>query len=116
MLSDMKGAEGLCVALRECAGPAQSSYLCISAADVLIPCHNKTTRPAKATNTRNLVLVRKCITARDGGSLDFADFHVTPPLGSSIVIVDGTDTVLAVRVTARSPVRDVEDQFDGSIM
>ena len=50
-----------------------------------MPCHNSTTRPARATKTRKRVLVRKWTTALDGGNRALADFHVTPPLGSSIV-------------------------------
>lgn len=50
----------------------------------MIPLHSSIINPANATATRNLVLVRKTIKARHGGSLDCADFQVVP-LGSNIV-------------------------------
>lgn len=58
---------------------------CISAAEVLIPRHNNTTTPERATKRRNRVRVRKLNIALEGGSRALADFQVTPPLGRSIV-------------------------------
>jgi hypothetical protein len=43
-------------------------------------------RPVRATATRNRVRVKNIKTAFHGGSLDLADFQVTPPLGSSIAV------------------------------
>jgi hypothetical protein len=60
------------------------SYLCISDADVLTPLHSSTTRPTNATDSKKRVRVRTTHIALTGGSLAFADFHVTPPLGSNI--------------------------------
>ncbi len=61
------------------------SYFDICCVDTLSPRHNKIIRPASATATSNLVLVRNIIIAFHGGNLDLADFQVTPPLGRSIV-------------------------------
>lgn len=60
------------------------SHLCISDADVLSPLQSSSTRPTSATDTRKRVRVTTTHIALKGGSLAFADFHVTPPLGSSI--------------------------------
>lgn len=43
--------------------------------------------PVIAMNSRNLVRVRKFHIAREGGNRDLADFQVTPPLGSNMVLV-----------------------------
>jgi len=62
----------------------RTTYFCISAADLLIPRHSRIIRPVTATEMRNRGRVRRTTTALHGGNLAFADFHVTPPLGSSI--------------------------------
>jgi hypothetical protein len=62
----------------------EGSHLCISDADVLNPLQSSSTRPTSATDTRKRVRVRTTHIALKGGSLAFADFHVTPPLGRSI--------------------------------
>lgn len=70
-----------------CASPDSSTHLCISPAVPLSPFHIKITMPVMAMNSRNLVRVRKFHIAREGGSRDLADFQVTPPLGSNMVLV-----------------------------
>lgn len=50
-----------------------------------MPRHSRIIRPVTATDTRKRGRVSKTTTARHGGNLARADFHVTPPLGSSIV-------------------------------
>lgn len=62
-----------------------SAYLCISDADLLIPLHNRISKPAIATDTKKRVLVTSTRIALHGGNLALADFHVTPPLGRSIL-------------------------------
>jgi hypothetical protein len=62
----------------------QLSHFDISLVDTMIPLHSSIINPVNATATRNLVLVKKTISARHGGSLDCADFQVVP-LGSNIV-------------------------------
>ena len=64
---------------------SESTYLCISDAEELIPRHSSSMVPASATNTRNLVLVRKTHIALEGGSDDLADFQLMPPLGMIIL-------------------------------
>ena len=59
--------------------------LCISDAELLIPLHINMINPVSATANRNRVLISRCRNALDGGNRAFADFHVTPPFGSSIV-------------------------------
>lgn len=59
--------------------------LCISDAELLIPPHIKIMSPVNATAKRKRVLVIRCSIALEGGSRFLADFHVTPPLGRSIV-------------------------------
>lgn len=56
-------------------------------ADKLKPLHSNTTKPVNATEIRNRGRVRKTRRALHGGNLDLADFHVTPPFGSSMVWV-----------------------------
>ena len=60
------------------------TYLDRSFVDTLIPLHNKIINAVNATAASNLALVRYRINALHGGNLAFADFHVTPPLGSNI--------------------------------
>lgn len=52
--------------------------------DTLMPLHNNIINPVNTTAARNLAFVRYTMNALHGGSLAFADFHVTPPLGSNI--------------------------------
>lgn len=59
--------------------------LCISVADVLMPRHKSSMTPATATQSKNLVLVRKAHTALVGGRLALATFQLMPPLGRSMV-------------------------------
>jgi hypothetical protein len=61
------------------------AYSAIWLVDTLIPLHNSTMRPVNAIETRNLVRVKKSRTALHGGRRALADFHVTPPLGKSIL-------------------------------
>lgn len=58
--------------------------LCISDADVLMPRHRSSTTPARATHSKNLVLVKKAHTALVGGRLFLATFQLMPPFGRSI--------------------------------
>jgi hypothetical protein len=44
------------------------AYFCISDAEVLTPLHNRSTKPANATLSRNRVRVRKTHIARVGGN------------------------------------------------
>lgn len=62
-----------------------TTHLCISDADLLIPLHNKINNPTIAIDTKKRVLVTSTKTALHGGSLALADFHVTPPLGRSMI-------------------------------
>ena len=61
------------------------AYSAIWLVETLIPLHNSTMRPVNAIETRNLVRVKKSSTALHGGRRALADFHVTPPLGKSIL-------------------------------
>lgn len=63
------------------------AYSAIWLVDTLIPLHNSTMRPVNAIETRNLVRVKKSRTALHGGRRALADFHVTPPLGKSILFL-----------------------------
>lgn len=63
-----------------------ATYFDISRVDTVIPLHNKTIRPVRATATRNRVRVKNIKMAFHGGSLDLADFQFTPPLGSNMVM------------------------------
>ena len=63
------------------------TYFDISRVDTVIPLHNKTMRPVRATATRNRVRVKNINTAFQGGNLALADFQLTPPLGSSMMVV-----------------------------
>lgn len=63
-----------------------STYFDISRVDTVMPLHNKTMRPVRATATRNRVRVKNIKMAFHGGSLDLADFQFTPPLGSNIAV------------------------------
>jgi hypothetical protein len=47
--------------------------------------HVNNTIPSSATQSRNRVLVTKTHTALEGGNPPLADFHVTPPLGRSMM-------------------------------
>ncbi|CAG8953122.1 hypothetical protein HYFRA_00003320 [Hymenoscyphus fraxineus] len=62
----------------------EGADLCISDADVLTPLHNNNMTPVRATHSRNRVRVINTHIALVGGSCAFADFHVTPPLGSNM--------------------------------
>ena len=62
----------------------REDYFDISFVDTIIPLHSSMISPVNATATRNRVLVKKTIRARQGGNLDFADFHVVP-FGSNMV-------------------------------
>jgi hypothetical protein len=70
--------------------PIAPTHFCISDAELLIPRHNKTIRPVMARDIKKRVLVTRTRIARHGGNLALADFHVTPPFGSSI-LVDGSE-------------------------
>lgn len=59
--------------------------LCISVADVLMPRHRSSMTPATATQSKNLVLVRKVHIALVGGRLALATFQLMPPFGRSMV-------------------------------
>lgn len=59
--------------------------LCISAAELLMPRHKRTTKPVTAIDIRNRGRVNKTMIARHGGSLARAAFQFTLPLGSNIV-------------------------------
>lgn len=50
-----------------------------------MPLHSNTIKPVNATATKNRVRVRIFSNVLHGGNLAFADFHVTPPFGMSIV-------------------------------
>jgi hypothetical protein len=56
----------------------------MSPADEETPLHNNNTIPAKATHSKNRVLVKKIQITLVGGSRDLAAFQFTPPLGRSI--------------------------------
>jgi hypothetical protein len=75
-------------------GHVETTDLCISPADELTPLHNNNTIPAKATNNKNRVLVKKIHIARVGGNRDLAAFQLTPPLGRSIAPLGGLFTTL----------------------
>lgn len=59
--------------------------LCISVADVLMPRHRSSITPATATQSKNLVLVRKVHIALVGGRLALATFQLMPPFGRSMI-------------------------------
>ena len=65
---------------------AVSTYLCISFAEPLSPLHSNTLVTVKATRTNIRVRNTNLRTCWYGGSRALADFQVTPPLGSSMVI------------------------------
>jgi len=67
------------------AGP-QHTNLCISFAEPLSPLHSNTLVTVKATRTNIRVRNTNLRTCWYGGSRALADFQVTPPLGSSMVI------------------------------
>lgn len=50
-----------------------------------MPRHNNTTNPAKTIVTKNRGRVTSTATARHGGNLARAAFHVIPPLGSNFI-------------------------------
>lgn len=56
----------------------------MSPADEETPLHNNNIIPAKATHSKNRVLVKKIHITLVGGSRDLAAFQLTPPLGRSI--------------------------------
>lgn len=60
------------------------TYFCISPAVPLRPLYSSTTMPKIASESITRVCVRNLHTTRVGGSFACADFHVTPPFGSSI--------------------------------
>ena len=62
-----------------------STHLCISPAVPRKPFHINITIPTIATTSKNFVRVKKFQIALEGGSRAFADFQLTPPLGSSIL-------------------------------
>lgn len=64
-------------------------YLCISLADVLMPRHSNKITPTTAMVSRKRVLVKNTHTALVGGNCALADFHVMPPLGSSMMSASG---------------------------
>jgi hypothetical protein len=66
-------------------GNGQNTYSAIWLVETLIPLHSSIMRPVNATVTRNLVRVKTTRTALHGGKRALADFHVTPPLGRSIL-------------------------------
>jgi hypothetical protein len=55
--------------------------------DTLMPLQRSMIRPVNAIATRNLVRVKTTRTAFHGGKRALADFHVTPPLGKSILYI-----------------------------
>ena len=55
--------------------------------ETMMPLHSNMMRPVKATAIRNLVRVTMTSTALQGGKRALADFHVTHPLGKSIVSI-----------------------------
>ena len=61
------------------------TYLCISAADLLIPLSSKMSSPVMAVAMRNRGRDNKNVNARQGGNLALADFHETPPLESNML-------------------------------
>lgn len=67
-----------------CQEQSRQAYFDISRVDTVIPLHNKTISPVRATATRNRVRVKNINIAFHGGNLALADFQVTPPLGRSI--------------------------------
>lgn len=64
---------------------ANGTYFCISPAVPLRPLYSSTTMPNIASESMTRVCVRNLHITRVGGILPFADFHVTPPFGKSIV-------------------------------
>jgi hypothetical protein len=71
--------------------------LFISPADELTPRHNNRVIPARATESKNRVLVRKTHIARVGGKFALAIFQLTPPFGSSIAVLAPNQGVFAFR-------------------
>ena len=63
------------------------AYLVNWLVETMIPLHSNMMRPVNATATRNLVRVKTTRTALHGGKRALADFHVTPPLGNSILSI-----------------------------
>jgi hypothetical protein len=61
------------------------AYSAIWLVETLIPLHSNIMRPVNAIATRNLVRVKTTKTALHCGKRALADFHVTPPLGRSIL-------------------------------
>ncbi|OJD09645.1 hypothetical protein AJ78_08998 [Emergomyces pasteurianus Ep9510] len=59
-------------------------YLCISAAELLIPFHSSNTIPVRAREMINRGRETRATRSLKGGNLALVDFHVTPPLGSNI--------------------------------
>ena len=55
--------------------------------DTLIPLHSRIITVVNAIEARNRVRVKRISSARHGGRRALADFHVIPPLGSSITAV-----------------------------
>jgi hypothetical protein len=68
-------------------GDVGKTYSAIWLVETLIPLHSSIMRPVNAIATRNLVRVKTTRTAFHGGKRALADFHVTPPLGRSILSV-----------------------------
>ncbi len=66
----------------------------------------------RARTRRKRDLVKKCTIAREGGNRALVDFHVTPPLGSSMSL--GGRSAAAELVQCTSAVR--EDCVSGATM
>jgi len=83
------------VVVSSATGHVETTDLCISLADEETPLHNNNTIPAKATHSKNRVLVKKIHITLVGGSRDLAAFQLTPPLGRSIAPLGGLFTTLS---------------------
>lgn len=78
----------MAVSAREIAKQKRNAGIAYSAiwlVETLIPLHNSIMRPVNAIETRSLVRVKRSRTVLHGGRRALADFHVTPPLGKSIL-------------------------------
>jgi hypothetical protein len=65
-----------------------------------MPLHNNTISPVRATETSNLVRVRKTRTAFHGGSLALAAFQFMPPFGR--IILQATYVQGIIRSSAKA--------------